>query len=211
MDKRKIIYILALVGSNILVGLIVLLGTRHQYNLKMNSLTAEYDKSRYVLEERITNYEKEVEDYKQQINTYNAEIVNNSSSKPETDQEEIVPTPTPTPVVESEKKKKDSTKKDSASDQKAKKGMIFQDSDSRFLSVDELEKISKEECRIARNELFARHGYQFMDEKLRKHFESLSWYKADPNTDAYTIQDNFNNYEQENLQLILSYEYEHYE
>lgn len=41
---------------------------------------------------------------------------------------------------------------------------IFPDSDSRYLTEEEVRKIDPGELRLARNELFARHGYIFQDE-----------------------------------------------
>jgi hypothetical protein len=39
---------------------------------------------------------------------------------------------------------------------------------------------SKEELRLIRNEIYARHGYIFKAADLKKHFESQPWYIADP-------------------------------
>jgi YARHG domain len=37
-----------------------------------------------------------------------------------------------------------------------------------------------EDLRVLRNEIYARHGRVFKDEKLQKYFEEQSWYKANP-------------------------------
>lgn len=44
----------------------------------------------------------------------------------------------------------------------------------------------KEELRIMRNEIYARHGYVFSDEKLQDFFQSLPWYQ--PITDNSKVQ-----------------------
>ena len=45
------------------------------------------------------------------------------------------------------------------------------DSDSKYLTMKDLEGYSADDCRIARNELFARHGRKFTDENLKSYFE----------------------------------------
>ena len=55
-------------------------------------------------------------------------------------------------------------------------GMIIPDSDSRKLSEDDLKGLDKDELRIARNEIYARHGRKFADRKLQEHFDKTEWY-----------------------------------
>jgi hypothetical protein len=57
---------------------------------------------------------------------------------------------------------------------------IIPDSDKRFLLASDLRKLSKEELRIARNEIFARRGRYFEAPDLKARFERFSWYS--PNT-----------------------------
>jgi hypothetical protein len=49
-------------------------------------------------------------------------------------------------------------------------------SGSRLLTEADIEGLSRNELRIARNEIFARHGRIFRDPELRAHFERFSWY-----------------------------------
>ncbi len=56
-------------------------------------------------------------------------------------------------------------------------GEILPDSSTRLIEWSELEGLSKEECRIARNEIYARHGRMFDDEELRNHFRQFDWYE----------------------------------
>ena len=45
-------------------------------------------------------------------------------------------------------------------------GYIFYDSDSRYLTGDELSGLSSWELKVARNEIYARHGRLFKDNEL---------------------------------------------
>jgi hypothetical protein len=57
---------------------------------------------------------------------------------------------------------------------------IFADSDSRLLTSDDIRRLSKEDLRIARNEIFARRGRYFSSPDLTVRFSKFSWYV--PNT-----------------------------
>ncbi|WP_188237175.1 TIR domain-containing protein [Sphingopyxis sp. LK2115] len=56
-------------------------------------------------------------------------------------------------------------------------GVVIPDSSERLLSPDELRGLSAGELRIARNEIFARHGFRFSDPALRAHFGRFDWYR----------------------------------
>lgn len=49
-------------------------------------------------------------------------------------------------------------------------------SSTRELSYADMADKSLYELRIARNEIYARHGYIFQDESLQKYFDNKSWY-----------------------------------
>lgn len=84
---------------------------------------------------------------------------------------------------------------------------ILEDSDSRYLTEDDLEGLTAEECRLARNELYARHGRKFDDEELRNYFESLSWYEG--TIEAKDFQESMlSDIEIANRDLIVEYEKE---
>lgn len=57
---------------------------------------------------------------------------------------------------------------------------VFEDSSERSYSVDELYDYGLEQLYLARNEIFARHGYDFSSAFLREYFGSLSWYQRRP-------------------------------
>lgn len=60
---------------------------------------------------------------------------------------------------------------------KAHDGFLFPDSDRRFLAETDLKDMSAIELRIARNEIFARHGRFFKDQVLANYFSQFSWYQ----------------------------------
>ncbi len=82
---------------------------------------------------------------------------------------------------------------------------IFEDSDSRYLSRAECEAYTAEELRIARNEIYARHGRLFDSEDLQEYFESQDWYEGtlSPDEFDYTV---LNDYERYNVNLMKSIE-----
>ena len=55
---------------------------------------------------------------------------------------------------------------------------ILFDSDSRYVDENELLGFTKGMCRLARNEIYARHGRKFKDEELNNYFLSRSWYAS---------------------------------
>jgi serine/threonine-protein kinase len=52
----------------------------------------------------------------------------------------------------------------------------FPEASLRALTRDELLEYSKDDLKIMRNEIFARHGYVFKDPELRAYFNKQSWY-----------------------------------
>ena len=83
---------------------------------------------------------------------------------------------------------------------------ILPESDSRYLVEGDLWGLSKEECRIARNEILARHGRRFDDESLQAYFDSCSWYTAGTAAPEDFDVSVLNVYEVANLDLIVEYE-----
>lgn len=84
---------------------------------------------------------------------------------------------------------------------------ILPESGSRYLSESDLQGLSKEECRIARNEIFARHGRKFDDEELQEYFNSCSWYTGTIAPEDFD-DSVLNEYEIANRDLIVTYEQE---
>ena len=87
-------------------------------------------------------------------------------------------------------------------------GYIFPDSDTRYLTEAEVRDKTAAELRIARNEIYARHGRMFTSEDLDAHFRATSWYEP-----RYTAVEfdalgasMLNQYESANIDLILEIE-----
>lgn len=55
---------------------------------------------------------------------------------------------------------------------------ILPDSGTKKLKKSDLAGLSKEELRLARNEIYARHGRLFQDQALQDYFDSQSWYSG---------------------------------
>lgn len=85
---------------------------------------------------------------------------------------------------------------------------ILPGSDSRYISESELWNLNQETCRIARNEIYARHGRKFKDEGLKNYFNQFEWYSPTIEPDDFS-ESLLNEYEIENRDLIVKYEKEH--
>jgi tetratricopeptide (TPR) repeat protein len=79
-------------------------------------------------------------------------------------------------------------------------GLLLPDSNVRHLTRPELQKLSAEQLQIARNEIFARKGRYFKDERLSSYFAKFAWYQPD------TWDVPLNAVEQANVDLIASLE-----
>lgn len=93
----------------------------------------------------------------------------------------------------------------------ANKSYILDFSSQRKLSDADLRGLSLAELRIARNEIFARHGRQFKDPFLNQWFYSKAWYLALPAKYAPDVFDAISpnplsKLEQENTEFIRNYE-----
>lgn len=82
---------------------------------------------------------------------------------------------------------------------------IIKESSDRYLTAEDLNGLSKEQLRLARNEIYARHGYQFNSEDLNQYFSSKSWYYP-KDLELEVVEASMNIYEKQNLQLIVSVE-----
>jgi len=90
---------------------------------------------------------------------------------------------------------------------------ILKDSADRALTEADLTNLSEEQIRIARNEIFARHGYTFTNEELQNYFSAKSWYTPNPEFNASTedLYDKMGLSETEisNIHFIEDYEKAH--
>ena len=69
----------------------------------------------------------------------------------------------------------------------------------------DLDKLSADECRLARNEIYARHGRRFLDETVQAYFDSQDWYEGTIDADDFS-ESVLNEYERKNADMILEYE-----
>lgn len=72
-------------------------------------------------------------------------------------------------------------------------------------SEGELSGLTPEELRIARNEIYARHGRIFKSEDLNQYFRKKSWYEPSVEPDAFDSSI-LNQYERDNLKIIQQME-----
>lgn len=85
---------------------------------------------------------------------------------------------------------------------------ILPESNSRVYTMDELSALSKEELRLARNEIFARHGRKFSSEDLQTHFSAQPWYTPIYESAEFDAKGDmiFNEFELANRKLIVELE-----
>lgn len=87
-------------------------------------------------------------------------------------------------------------------------GYILPESNTKNYTKSELSSLSKSDLRLARNEIYARHGRKFNDKSLQDYFNGRSWYSGtvDPATFDANINSYLNSYELANLKLIKELE-----
>ncbi len=85
---------------------------------------------------------------------------------------------------------------------------IFPNSDSAYLTREQVAALTPEQLRLARNEIYARHGRIFQDETLAAYFGSKSWYQPLYDGESFdALGDSIlNEYEIANRDLIQEYE-----
>ena len=80
---------------------------------------------------------------------------------------------------------------------------IFANSDKELLREEEVKKLSKENLELAKNEIFARYGYDFSSKSLQEYFGNLSWYKKIEGKKISVTE--LNEIEQQNVVLLDKY------
>ena len=89
---------------------------------------------------------------------------------------------------------------------------VIADSDSRYITQEELQGLSADEILLARNEIYARRGRIFNDPDLDAYFRSKSWYQPSVSgsdfTEEYAARV-FNDYEMKNIATMIAYERAH--
>ncbi|WP_236897347.1 YARHG domain-containing protein [Clostridium beijerinckii] len=87
---------------------------------------------------------------------------------------------------------------------KSSNDYILKDSDKTYLMEDDLKNLTKDQLGLARNEIFARHGYVFTNDEYKKYFSSKSWYVPNPNYDG--SDSTLNEYEIANYKVLQAWE-----
>ena len=85
---------------------------------------------------------------------------------------------------------------------------ILPESDSKIYSAEELNSLSSKELRLARNEIYAKHGRKFSSEDLQSYFSEKIWYKPKYEAAEFEAKSNgmLNVVELENIKLIVENE-----
>lgn len=128
--------------------------------------------------------------------------IKTGSFEPSNDHEylklETSSSPSPTPTTSSEA---------SANANKEGKVTISTDyvlpnSDTEVIDTSELESLSPWELKVARNEIYARHGRSFVHEDMQCYFDSKSWYEKKDNFSETDLTST----DIKNISIILEYE-----
>ncbi|MBQ1423831.1 MAG: YARHG domain-containing protein [Lachnospiraceae bacterium] len=85
-------------------------------------------------------------------------------------------------------------------------GFIFPDSSTKLLTFNDLRGKTEWECRIARNEIYARHGRMFRSAELQDYFNSCDWYHGTVPPDAFRDETMLSKTERDNIKTIEQYE-----
>lgn len=84
---------------------------------------------------------------------------------------------------------------------------VIKNSDTKVIKAATLKKLSSDQLRIARNEIYARHGRKFQDEALQNYFNERSWYHGTIEPDSFD-ESVLNKIENKNIALICKAEAE---
>ena len=82
---------------------------------------------------------------------------------------------------------------------------IIPDSNTHYLTEDDLRGLTSDELEIARNEIYARHGYIFKQKKMINYFSNQRWYVKSKNK---VTTDDLSEIEYANVMLIKKVENE---
>lgn len=81
---------------------------------------------------------------------------------------------------------------------------IFYNSTDVRITDAQVDSLSKESIALARNEIYARHGYVFQTEPYKSYFNNKTWYKSNANFKG--SDEELNEVERYNVALLLKYE-----
>lgn len=84
---------------------------------------------------------------------------------------------------------------------------VLEGSSAYLLDWSEIDGLTAEECKIARNEIYARHGRLFNDAELQAYFDACPWYEGYISAEDFS-EDMLSDVEKANRDLIIEYEIE---
>lgn len=85
---------------------------------------------------------------------------------------------------------------------------FFPESSSRYLTDEEISAYNSDQLELAKNEIYARHGRQFVTDYIADYFNSKSWYQGTIDPGTFDAEQNsiFNEYELANIEKIAEWE-----
>lgn len=120
-------------------------------------------------------------------------------------QDELATTVREEAETEAESETESETETESEIEVDTRSEYIFPDMDTRYLTQDEVSKLSLQAVCYAKNELYARHGRKFLSQELKDYFNDKTWYEGTVDPDSFS-PGVFNTYENDNLLLLVSAE-----
>lgn len=120
-------------------------------------------------------------------------------------QDELATTVREEPETEAESETESEAKQRVKFEVDTRSEYIFPDMDTRYLTQDEVSKLSLQAVCYAKNELYARHGRKFLSQELKDYFNDKTWYEGTVDPDSFS-PGVFNTYENDNLLLLVSAE-----
>lgn len=84
-------------------------------------------------------------------------------------------------------------------------GYLLPDSDCIDYTMDDLQGFGIMECRLARYEIYAKHGRTFNDQAVTKYFSKFGWYSQNVSPESFD-EFSLNEHEIHNRDLIVEYE-----
>ena len=109
-------------------------------------------------------------------------------------------TPEPTPEATPEPTPKPTPK---PTPRKITQNKILFPSDSKYITLADINGLSKYDIDLIRNEIFARKGYVFTNKTFKNYFESQEWYTPNPSANNNM---SLNQYETYNAKFLKDYQ-----
>lgn len=112
---------------------------------------------------------------------------------------------TPVQEIQPDRKRSDTSNYAPGQTDRAYYSYIIPYSSTRILTYDDIKYFNAEELKLARNEIYARHGRMFNDPNIRAYFEEQLWYVGTISADDFK-ESLLSDIEKKNVRFIKSYE-----